>query len=104
MPQHYEALPEYAKPDLWLDERNCLEFVRWKQESEPYMARWWHKTPSDEGWCAESFAWRTPDPSFSGRALWELQTFSPLTVSPSLLCLDCGAHGFIRDGKWDRIA
>jgi hypothetical protein len=24
----------------------------------------------------------------------------PLTVSPSILCRDCGTHGFVRDGKW----
>lgn len=22
------------------------------------------------------------------------------TVSPSILCPDCGTHGFVRDGKW----
>lgn len=24
----------------------------------------------------------------------------PLHVEPSILCLSCGDHGFIRDGKW----
>jgi hypothetical protein len=24
----------------------------------------------------------------------------PLTISPSILCPDCGLHGFIRDGTW----
>jgi hypothetical protein len=24
----------------------------------------------------------------------------PLTVSPSILCLDCGLHGFVREGRW----
>lgn len=24
----------------------------------------------------------------------------PLTVEPSILCPDCGTHGFIRDGRW----
>lgn len=23
-----------------------------------------------------------------------------LTISPSILCLDCGAHGFVRNGRW----
>lgn len=23
------------------------------------------------------------------------------TVSPSILCADCGSHGFVRDGRWD---
>lgn len=25
---------------------------------------------------------------------------SPLTIEPSILCPDCGTHGFVRDGKW----
>lgn len=24
----------------------------------------------------------------------------PLTVPPSILCPDCGTHGFIRDSRW----
>ena len=24
----------------------------------------------------------------------------PLTISPSILCGDCGLHGFITDGEW----
>ncbi len=31
---------------------------------------------------------------------WELVSWDPLTLSPSLLCRSCGDHGFIRDGKW----
>lgn len=25
----------------------------------------------------------------------------PLTVTPSLLCIECKTHGFIRDGRWE---
>ena len=32
---------------------------------------------------------------------WTVVSESPLTLSPSLLCLFCGRHGHIRDGKWD---
>lgn len=40
----------------------------------------------------------------AGRALsaskgWRVDSFEPITLSPSLLCLSCGHHGFIRDGK-----
>lgn len=31
---------------------------------------------------------------------WTLESLDPLTLSPSLLCRDCGDHGFIRDGRW----
>lgn len=27
-------------------------------------------------------------------------SLEPLTISPSILCGECGAHGFIRDGVW----
>lgn len=35
------------------------------------------------------------------RGRWQVQSWEPLTVSPSLLC-QCGDHGFIRGGKWIR--
>lgn len=38
-------------------------------------------------------------PALVDGALWQVQSFDPLTISPSLLC-GCGDHGFIRDGLW----
>ena len=35
----------------------------------------------------------------SGRD-WKLEQLEPLTISPSLLCMSCQHHGFIREGKW----
>jgi hypothetical protein len=32
---------------------------------------------------------------------WVVDSWEPLTLSPSLLCIDCGDHGFIRNGKWE---
>lgn len=39
------------------------------------------------------------------RPVWEVQSWNPLTLSPSILCNgkhdDCGGtHGWIRDGVW----
>ena len=31
---------------------------------------------------------------------WAVESWEPLTISPSVLCGICGNHGFIRDGKW----
>lgn len=31
---------------------------------------------------------------------WTVESWEPLTISPSLLCRACGDHGFIRDDKW----
>ena len=38
------------------------------------------------------------------RSRWTLHgaTDEHLTISPSVLCHECGDHGFIRDGKWIR--
>lgn len=32
-------------------------------------------------------------------AKWTVESWEPLTLSPSLLCA-CGDHGFIRNGRW----
>jgi hypothetical protein len=34
-----------------------------------------------------------------GRDCWDVQSWEPLTCSPSLLC-HCGDHGFIQQGRW----
>lgn len=31
--------------------------------------------------------------------LWQVSSWEPLTLSPSLLC-HCGDHGFIQQGRW----
>jgi hypothetical protein len=31
---------------------------------------------------------------------WTVESQEPLTLSPSILRIECGCHGFIRDGKW----
>jgi len=43
--------------------------------------------------------WVRSSAAFSNYAKWTVESWEPLTVSPSLLC-SCGHHGFIRGGKW----
>lgn len=105
-------IPPWAKGDLWLDENNFLDWVTWKPEGPnalPYMALWFHRPKNPQthnldslrGWCVGSFGWRNPDTaSLNGRVTWTLDSWNPFTISPSLRCSDCGAHGFIREGKW----
>ena len=38
--------------------------------------------------------------SGSGRD-WKLEQREPLTISPSLLCMSCGHHGFLRSWRWE---
>lgn len=37
---------------------------------------------------------------FPNRPRWKVESWDPLTLSPSLLCQLCGDHGFIREGHW----
>jgi hypothetical protein len=32
---------------------------------------------------------------------WDVQSWDPLTLAPSVLC-SCGDHGFVREGRWVR--
>lgn len=61
---------------------------------------------ADEDYCIGGVAFDTP----RGRAmatrgprsaLWQVHSWDPLTISPSVLC-GCGDHGFIRNGRWVR--
>lgn len=31
---------------------------------------------------------------------WDVQSFEPLSITPSVLCRSCGDHGHITNGKW----
>jgi hypothetical protein len=34
------------------------------------------------------------------RPKWTVESWDPLTISPSVLCLRCGHHGWIQGGRW----
>jgi hypothetical protein len=73
----------------------------------PYVERAglivWHRcTKSVSGWNAGAIVFDLPErPAADGQG-WTVQSWDPLTVSPSLLQPGCGDHGFIRGGKWQR--
>lgn len=48
----------------------------------------------DAGYVAFDVASRTREPK------WQVHSYDPLDISPSVLQPDCGFHGFIRQGKW----
>lgn len=39
---------------------------------------------------------KLPDATIS----WDVGSYDPLTLSPSLACRSCGHHGFIHGGQW----
>lgn len=57
--------------------------------------------------CSGSLMFDTPeshalyDTGQYGRAtFWTVEQEDPLTLSPSVLCTQCGNHGWVREGKW----
>ena len=38
--------------------------------------------------------------AFQAREKWAVVSWEPLTLRPSLLCMECGDHGFIENGQW----
>ena len=61
-----------------------------------------HKDDNPRGYCSGGIRFDVPWQREHGqKVLWQVQSWDPLTCSPSLLC-HCGDHGFIRDGKWVR--
>ncbi len=60
-----------------------------------------HQTPKGN-WCEGGVRWRAYE-SEPHPPVWTLFSENPLHIEPSVLCLCCGDHGFIRDGKWQRV-
>jgi hypothetical protein len=62
-----------------------------------------HKTPSGRP-CSGAIHFDTPVVRrvFPDRTVWCVESWDPLTVSPSILC-SCGDHGFIRNGRWEPV-
>lgn len=59
--------------------------------------------PADQstGWCEGVITFDGPvqQQVHPGAPMWTVESWEPLTLSPSLLC-HCGDHGFIREGRW----
>lgn len=89
-----------------------LRFTSWKPDRklnpqydgiadvELFGATVKHRTPDgDECWGSITFEGETQDRIAPNVPKWQVTSWEPLTVTPSLLC-HCGDHGFITDGKW----
>lgn len=94
----------------WAPDRN-IEANRMRYEGVPDVERWGaivsHPTGPNplaahfSGRCEGALTFDGPvqrelEP---GRPKWTVESWEPLTLSPSILCA-CGDHGFIRDGRW----
>lgn len=70
----YDSIPAVEKYGAIIDHGECSSFVTFDGEVSRKLE---------------------PD-----RPRWTVESWDPLTISPSVLCRRCGDHGFIRNGKW----
>jgi hypothetical protein len=68
-------------------------------EVERYGAHVYHRTPEGRDCVGFIVFDGLPPEIATGGPTWTVESWEPLTVSPSLLC-SCGDHGFIRNGRW----
>lgn len=57
-----------------------------------------HYKPGTEEKCMGAVFFNVPE-NTDRKVMWEVESWVPLTISPSVLC-SCGSHGFIREDKW----
>jgi len=79
-----------------------IELTGWYGHDGVYGLRESHDRPDGAGRCEGGLMFDLPGvrEAFPGRDLWTVESWEPLTLSPSLLCSVCGHHGFIRNGTW----
>lgn len=58
-----------------------------------------HPTPRG-GRCAGTVIFDVPGAAGLEGPRWQVHSWEPLTITPSVHCLSCGHHGWIRDGVW----
>ena len=96
--------PAFEDGDIDLGDGHWLTWTSWAchgAEDDPKAgAIVTHTTDKTESGLCEGFITLNPDANI-GRPHWTVESWEPLTLSPSLLC-HCGDHGFIRGGKWVR--
>lgn len=66
---------------------------RWEVDSDRHIT-WWHSCSGHPGFDEVPCGIPIRDGG------WTVTCWEPLTVTPSLLCRDCGTHGFITAGAW----
>lgn len=78
-----------------------MEWIRWAPVDRAGVAIR-HPSKKDGSPCMTAMYFDIPElrDQHLSRTVWQVQSMDPLTASPSLLCLTCGDHGFIRDGRW----
>lgn len=86
---------------VYLDECHSLKFFsNYADETNEVTGCIETHINSDGRPCEGSVLFDVPENGAIRRSKWEVLSWNPLTLAPSLLCTQCGNHGFVRDGKW----
>ncbi len=85
----------------WYPDRELNPRVKDAPDVERYAALVEHLTPAGK-LCASAatFAGEVQRRIEPNKPTWTVESWEPLTLSPSLLCTACGDHGFVRGGRW----
>lgn len=80
---------------------HTIEFTTWGDHVRAGLIDH-HKKPDGTGCLGGGVLFDLPGvrEAFAERSVWTVQSWEPLTLSPSLRCTVCGEHGFIRGGRW----
>lgn len=78
-----------------------LEFISWREHARAGYTQF-HRQADNGRECGSAGMFDLPGirEHFPERALWQVESWEPLTLSPSMLCGACGNHGFVRNGLW----
>lgn len=79
----------------------CIEYTAWADHPKVGLIRY-HPKPDGTPCVGSGLLFDLPGvhENFPSRALWQVEEWEPLTISPSLLCSLCGHHGWVRSGLW----
>lgn len=90
-------------PDDWIELGHgvSIVFTSWNRHDKAGLIHN-HPRPDNGQQCAGGIMFDLPGvrDAFPDRELWMLARTEPLTITPSLLCSECGSHGWITDGVW----
>jgi Family of unknown function (DUF6527) len=109
-------LPDERLPGVELGDGHTLHWVGWAPDrglnpqyaTDPDEPRWGAivEHPRSDGSTCEGGYIQLDGPLQRrvrpDRPMWQVTSWEPLTLTPSLLCGACGDHGWIRAGAWIR--
>lgn len=86
-------------PNLqWVDAGHGVRYAIWHGHHHLYYT---HGCPVLGG-NPSAIAFDVPENDYvPAEGKWQVESWEPITLSPSLLCTACGHHGFLRNGQWE---